>query len=443
MQDNDTTHPVNEWLPLRWTLPLGFQQLLAAYASIIIAPLVLASALGWPQEQTTFLLASGLFGSGVATLIQCLGIPGLPIGTRLPVVQGTTVAVIPPLIAIGANGDLTAMFGGTIVGGTVCLLLAGSWSKLLRFFPPLVTGTVITVIGVSLMPVAVMWLSGGRGFGAQDTSMAEVSLGLGTLLLVLLVMRFGHDFLARTSILVGLVAGGIAGALMGMSDFSGVSTASWASIPMPFAFGPPTFTVAACAAMTVTMLVTMVESTGDYLAIGEVCEQEVDEQRLAAGLRAEGLGTIIGGLFNAFPFTTFSQNIGVIRVSGVRSRFVVAATGVMLILLSLAPKAAALVANIPTPVLGGCGLVLFGSIAATGIQTLRRVDFENTGNVLTVGISLSAAMLVVANPIYFSALPKAVADILNNPITLGAVSAVTLNLLFNGSRVSSLTGKAE
>lgn len=445
MQNEEAVHPVDEWLPLRWSLPLGFQQLLAAYASIIIAPLVLAAALDWPQEQTTFLIASGLLGSGVATLIQCLGLPGLPVGTRLPVVQGTTVAVIPPLIAIGANGDLTAMFGGTIVGGTVCLVLAGYWSRLLRFFPPLVTGTVITVIGVSLMPVAVMWLSGGRGFGAQDTSVAEIGLGLGTLLLVLLAMRFGGDFLSRTSILVGLVAGSVIGAAMGMSDFSGVGSAGWIALPLPFAFGPPSFTVAACAAMTVTMLVTMVESTGDYLAIGEVCEQPVDEKRLAAGLRAEGLGTIIGGVFNAFPFTTFSQNIGVIRVSGVRSRYVVAVTGAMLIGLSLAPKAAALVANIPTPVLGGCGLVLFGSIAATGIQTLRRVDFEHTGNVLTVGISLSAAMLVVANPIYFSALPKAVADILNNPITLGAACAVALNLLFNGRgrRSPALAQKSE
>lgn len=432
MQDENSVHAVDEWLPLRWSIPLGFQQLLAAYASIIIAPLVLASALGWPADQTTYLLASGLLGSGVATLIQCLGIRGLPIGTRLPVVQGTTVAVIPPLIAIGANGDLTSMFGGTIVAGVVCFLLAGYWSRLLRFFPPLVTGTVITVIGVSLMPVAVMWLSGGRGFGAQETSVLEVSLGLSTLLLVLVVMRLGSDFLSRIAILVGLVFGSVAGALAGMSDFSGLGDASWFSLPLPFAYGPPSFTVAACAAMTVTMLVTMVESTGDYLAIGEVCEQHVDEKRLAAGLRAEGLGTLIGGIMNAFPFTTFSQNIGVIRVSGVRSRYVVAITGVMLVALSLAPKAAALVANIPQPVLGGCGLVLFGSIAATGIQTLRRVDFDHTGNVLTVGISLGAAMLVVANPIYFSALPKAVADILNNPITLGAISAVVLNLVFNG-----------
>lgn len=442
MSMSDKPHPVDEWLPLRWSLPLGFQQLLAAYASIIIAPLVLAAALDWPQEQTTFLIGAGLFGSGVATLIQCLGI-GRGIGTRLPVVQGTTVAVIPPLIAIGADGDITAMFGGTIVGGAVCLLLAGSWSRLLRFFPPLVTGTVITVIGVSLMPVAVMWLSGGRGFGAQDTSVSEIALGLGTLLLVLLVMRLGSDFFSRIAILVGLIAGSVAGAFMGMSDFSGVGTASWFSIPFPFAFGPPTFTVAACAAMTVTMLVTMVESTGDYLAVGEVCHQDVDEKRLAAGLRAEGLGTMIGGLFNAFPFTTFSQSIGVIRVSGVLSRYVVAITGVMLIALSLTPKIASVVANIPMPVLGGCGLVLFGSIAATGIQTLRKVDFEHPGNVLVVGISLGAAMLVVANPIYFSALPKAVADILNNPITLGAVSAVTLNLVFGKSEPAQGSREAQ
>ncbi|MEM6604660.1 MAG: nucleobase:cation symporter-2 family protein [Pseudomonadota bacterium] len=422
---------VNEWLPLRWSVPLGFQQLLAAYASIIIAPLVLASALDWSQEQTTYLVAAGLFGSGIATLIQCLGI-GSFIGTRLPVVQGTTVAVIPPLLAIGADGDLTAMFGGTIVGGAVCLMLAGSWSRLLRFFPPLVTGTVITVIGVSLLPVAVMWLSGGRGFGAQQTQVPEIALGLGTLILVLIVMRLGNSFFSRTAILIGLVLGSIAGALMGMSDFNSVTDAGWASLPLPFAFGAPTFTVAACSAMTVTMLVTMVESTGDYLAVGEVCEESVDQRRLAAGLRAEGLATMLGGVFNAFPFTTFSQSIGVIRVSGVRSRYVVAIMGVMLVAISLSPKIAAVVANIPLPVLGGCGLVLFGSIAATGIQTLRRVNFDDTGNVLTVGISLGAAMLVVANPIYFSALPKAAADILNNPITLGAVCAVVLNLSFNG-----------
>lgn len=434
MRDDHRVHAVDEWLPLRWSLPLGFQQLLAAYASIIIAPLVLSSALGWSQEQTTFLLSAGLLGSGIATLIQCLGLPGLPVGTRLPVVQGTTIAVIPPLIAIGSSNDITVMFGGTMVAGLVCLLLAGSWSRLLRFFPPLVTGTVITVIGISLMPVAVMWLGGGAGFGAQDTSLPNLALGLSTLLLVLLTMRFGNDFLARTAILVGLLAGSLAGTALGMTQFGGVADAGWFTLPVPFAFGAPTFTVAACAAMTVTMLVTMVESTGDYLAIGEVCEQSVDQKRLAAGLRAEGLGTIIGGVFNAFPFTTFSQNIGVIRVSGVRSRYVVAITGVMLIGLSLAPKAAALVANIPTPVLGGCGLVLFGSIAATGIQTLRRVDFEETGNILTLGISIGAAMLVVANPIYFSALPSSIADILNNPITLGGVSAVTLNLLFNGSK---------
>lgn len=426
-------HPVDEWLPLRWTLPLGIQHLLAACASIVITPLVLASALGWPDEQITYLISAGLLGTGIATLIQVLGLPGLDIGTRLPVVQGTTIAVIPPLIAIGQSSDITVMFGATIFAGSVCLLIAGTWSRLLHFFPPLVTGTVITVIGVSLFPVAVMWLSGGAGFGAQQTTPAEVGLGLGTLLLVLLLMRYGNEFLSRTAILCGLVFGSLGAAALGLGDFSGVARASWVTFPMPFAYGMPTLTVSAAIAMTLAMLVTMVESTGDYIAIGEVCDQSVDEKRLAAGLRAEGLGTIIGGILNAFPYTTFSQNIGVIRVSGVRSRYVVAVTGAMFIGLSLAPKAAAVVSNIPTPVLGGCGLVLFGSIAATGIQTLRRVDFEQTGNLITVGVSIGAAMLVVANPIYFAALPGFLPDVLNNPITLGGVSAVLLNIVFNGA----------
>ncbi|MFK7830329.1 MAG: nucleobase:cation symporter-2 family protein [Congregibacter sp.] len=428
------TNPVDEWLPLRWSLPLGIQHLLAACASIVITPLVLAGALGWPEEQITYLISAGLLGTGIATLIQVLGIPGIAVGTKLPVIQGTTIAVIPPLIAIGQTSDITVMFGATIFAGSVCLLLAGVWSRLLHLFPPVVTGTVITVIGVSLFPVAVMWLSGGAGFGAQATSAAEVGLGLSTLLLVLLLVRYGNNFLSRTAILCGLIFGSIAAAAFDMGNFSGVARADWLLLPLPFAYGLPGFTVSACVAMTLAMLVTMVESTGDYIAIGEVCEQKVDQKRLAAGLRAEGIGTIIGGIFNAFPYTTFSQNIGVIRVSGVRSRYVVAVTGVMFIGLSLAPKAAAIVSNIPTPVLGGCGLVLFGSIAATGIQTLRKVDFEQTGNLITVGVSLGAAMLVVANPIYFAQLPGFLPDILNNPITLGGVSAVSLNLVFNGMK---------
>lgn len=426
-------HPVDERLPLRWMLPLALQHLLAAYASILVTPLVLASALDWSPQQTAFILSAGLFGSGIATLIQCLGLGPLPVGTRLPVIQGTTVAVIPPLIAIGASEGLPVMFGATLVAGAVCFLLAPAWSRLLRFFPPLVTGTVITVIGVSLFPVAVMWLSGGRGFGAQQTAQSELALGLGTFVAVVLLIRFGGGLVARSAILLGLVGGSLAAAVFGLLESPAIADGPWLLLPQPLYFGVPSFTLGACLAMTLAMLVTMVESTGDYLAVGEVCERPVNQRTLAAGLRAEGLATMLGGLLNAFPFTTFSQNIGVIRVSGIRSRYVVATTGVMLLGLGLTPVLARFVAVIPPPVLGGCALVLFGSIAATGIQILARVNFESTGNLVTVAASLGTTMLAVANPVYFEALPAFAAGVLNNPIALGGVTAVALNLLFNGS----------
>lgn len=428
-------HPVDERLPWRWTLPLALQHLLAAYASILVTPLVLASALDWSPARTAFILAAGLFGSGIATLIQCLGLGPLPVGTRLPVIQGTTVAVIPPLLAIGASDGLPAMFGATLVAGAVCFLLAPAWSRLLRFFPPLVTGTVITVIGVSLFPVAVMWLSGGRGFGAQATAPAELFLGLGTFATVVLLIRFGGRLAGRAAILLGLLTGSLAAAALGLLEAPPPGAGAWLQLPQPLYFGAPVFTLGACLAMTLAMLVTMVESTGDYLAIGEICERPVDQRTLAAGLRAEGLATVVGGLLNAFPFTTFSQNVGVIRVSGIRSRYVVASTGLMLLGLGLLPGLARWVAVIPAPVLGGCALVLFGSIAVTGIQILGRVDFEATGNLVTVAASLGATMIAVANPGYFDALPPTVAGVLNNPIALGGVTAVALNLLFNGGGV--------
>ncbi len=430
-------HPVDEHLPLRWMLPLALQHLLAAYASILVTPLVLASALNWPPQQTAFILSAGLFGSGIATLIQCLGLGPLPIGTRLPVIQGTTVAVIPPLIAIGASEGLAVMFGATLVAGAVCFFLAPAWSRLLRFFPPLVTGTVITVIGVSLFPVAVMWLSGDRGFGAQQIARSELALGLGTFVAVVLLIRFGSGLVARSAILLGLVGGSLAATVFGLLESPPIADGAWFVPPQPLSFGIPSFTLGASLAMTLAMLVTMVESTGDYLAVGEICERPVDERTLAAGLRAEGLATILGGLLNAFPFTTFSQNIGVIRVSGIRSRYVVATTGVMLLGLGLTPVIARFVAVIPSPVLGGCALVLFGSIAATGIQILARVNFESTGNLVTVGASLGTTMVAVANPVYFDALPASAADVLNNPIALGGVTAVALNLLFNGSGMTA------
>ena len=432
--DTNATAEVDERLPAANTIALSLQHLLAAYASLIVTPLVVASALGWSNEDVTYLMGAALVTSGICTIIQCVGIGNGFIGIRLPVVQGTTIAAIPALILIGGSSNLQAMFGATIVAGVVALLLATHWSRMLRFFPPVVVGTVITAIGISLLPVAVMWMGGGAGMGAQMVTISDLATAFFTLSVVLLVMRFGRGLLARSAILVGLLLGSMLALFMGDLKLDSMGDADWFGLVLPFAFGMPVFEWPAIATMVLVMLVTMVESTGDYLAIGEVCGKPVKQKDIAAGLRAEGVGTIIGGIMNSFPFTTFSQNTGVLRISGVRSRWVVAVTGLLMIVLGLLPKLAAIVSVIPTPVLGGCGLVMFGSIAVTGINMLRQVDLDDNGNLLTVCVSLGMAMIVIANPTFFAALPEAVNMLLANSITLAGICAVGLNLFFSSRR---------
>ena len=430
-QDTATdTESLHQVLPPARTTTLAFQHLLAAYASLVVTPLIVAGALGWGADQMTYLISACLLASGVCTLIQCVGL-GQSIGIRYPVVQGTTIAVVPVLIAIGTTSSLPAMFGATIMAGIMAFFLAGPWSRMLRFFPPIVVGTVITAIGLSLFPVAVMWMSGGGGFGAQSVATIDMLLGFFSLLVVIGVMRFGRGLIARSAILVGLLSGTLLALMLGQVDATPVTEAPWFGVVVPFAFGTPEFEWPAIIAMCLVMLVTMVESTGDYFAIGAVCGQQVEKQDIARGLRAEGLGTVIGGLLNSFPFTTFSQNTGVLRISGVRSRWVVAATGGLMIVISFFPKLAAIFAMIPTAVLGGCGLVMFGSIAGTGIAMLRDVDLSDNGNLITVCVSLGMAMLVIANPTYFAALPEDLGLVLANAITLAGISAVVLNLLFS------------
>lgn len=428
--DSASNEQIDERLPATRTTALALQHLLAAYASLVVTPLIVAGALGWSDSDLTYLISAALVASGICTIIQCVGIGKNCIGIRLPVVQGTTIAAVPALISIGNSSSMQAMFGATIVAGALAFLIAKRWSRMLRFFPPVVVGTVITAIGISLFPVAVMWMSGGAGFGAQAVTASDMGLAFFSLATVLLVMRFGSGLLERSAILIGLLAGCVLALFLGELETRAVVTAPWFGAVLPFAYGLPVFEWPAITAMTLVMLVTMIESTGDYFAIGAICDKPVAQPDIAAGLRAEGIGTMIGGIMNSFPFTTFSQNTGVLRLSGVRSRWVVATTGGLMIVLGFLPKLAALVSMIPTPVLGGCALVMFGSIAATGINILRSVNMDDNGNLLTVCVSLGSAMLVIANPIYFAVLPPSLNMVLANAITLAGVCAVGVNALF-------------
>lgn len=422
---------VDEVVPPKQMLFLGVQHMLAAFASLAVTPLVVAGALGWTLNEITLIMGACLITSGICTLIQCVGVPGANIGIKLPVVQGTSIVAIPPLIMIGGSEGFSGIFGATIAAGVFCFLAAPYWSRVLRLFPPLVTGTVIAIIGISLFPVAIMWVGGAKAPGAHVVEIPDMLLGLGTMLFVLGVIKFGRGFWAKTGLLLGLVGGTIVASFFGMTDFSNVREAQWVAAVYPFALGFPTFSVSAVVAMTLVMIVAMVESTGAYIAIGEVCDSPVDTKKLTAGLRAEGLGTVIGGLMNSFPYTTYSQNTGVILVSGVRSRWVVAVCGVLMICLGFLPKLAAIATSIPLPVLGGCAVVLFGSIASTGLGILRTVDLSDNGNLITVGVSIGMAMIVVCNPLFFSNMSDGVNIVLNSAIILGSISAILLNIFFN------------
>ncbi len=420
---------VNEVLPAATTITLATQHLLAAYASLVVTPLILAGALDLSNETLTFLIGCALVTSGACTLIQCVGV-GPHIGIRLPVIQGTTIVAVPALILIGSVHGLNAMFGATLVAGLAAFLAAGLWSRILVLFPPVVTGTVIASIGISLLPVAVMWISGGTP-GSTPVTSIDLILGFFSLAVVIVSMRFGHEILARSAILVGLVVGTALAFLLGAATTSALGSSPWFGMVTPLAFGMPEFPISACIAMLLVMLVTMVESTGDYLAIGEICRRRIKPADIAAGIRAEGIGTMLGGLMNSFPFTTFSQNTGVIRLSGVRSRWVVAAAGGVMILLGFMPKVSAAVSVIPSPVLGGCALVMFGSIAVTGLNILRRVDLEDNRNLVVVSVSLGLSLMLTANPQLFDGFGDNLKIIFGNAITLAGVSAISLNWLFN------------
>ncbi len=309
------------------------------------------------------------------------------------------------------------------------MLLAPVFAKLLRFFPPLVTGTVILIIGLSLMPVAAGWAGGGAAsedFGAP----INLAFALGTLVLILLIERFAPAAMARLSILSGLIIGTIVAIPFGLTDFSRVAEQNWFGISTPFNFGFPTFEVSAIISMCVVALVIMTETTGDMLAVGEIVGKHVEPRQLADGLRADGLSTVLGGVFNTFPYTAFAQNVGLVSMTGVKSRYVATFAGGVLIILGLLPKLGAIVEGIPLPVLGGAGIALFGMVAASGIRTLTRVHFNNI-NILVVAVAVGVGLLPTVAEGLYEQFPVGFQIIFDSGISAGAMVAILLNLLLN------------
>ncbi|MFD5703291.1 nucleobase:cation symporter-2 family protein [Streptomyces lasiicapitis] len=428
-------HPVDEVPPVRHLAAFGLQHVLAMYAGAVAVPLIVGGAMKLSPADLAYLITADLLVCGIATLIQCVGF--WRFGVRLPIMQGCTFAAVAPMALIGTGGGgLPAIYGAVIVSGVAMMLLAPVFGRLLRFFPPLVTGTVVLIIGVSLLPVAGNWAAGGVGsddFGAPK----NIGLAAFVLVVVLGVQRFAPAFLSRVAVLAGIVAGMALAVPLDFTDFGGVGDADWVGVSTPFHFGAPTFEGAAIASMLVVALVIMTETTGDFIAVGEMAGREVGPRALADGLRADGLSTVLGGVFNTFPYTAFAQNVGLVGMTRVRSRWVVAAAGGILVLLGLLPKLGAVVAAIPAPVLGGAGLVMFGTVAASGLRTLARVDFRGNDNLTVVAVSVAVGMLPVGVPGIYDRFPDWFQTVMDSGISAGCVTAIALNLVFN-----HLPGKA-
>ena len=441
-----TIDPVDEMLPVPKLLALGLQHVLVMYAGAVAVPLIIGRALKLPPEDVAFLISADLFACGLATLVQCIGFPG--VGIRLPVMMGVTFASVGPMLSMAASPDigLLGIYGSVIAAGLFGIIIAPFISRLLPLFPPVVTGTIILIIGVSLMRVGINWAGGGQptiikvvdgvrgNFPNPDYGQLQ---GLGIALFVLLVIlgliKWGTGFVANVSVLLGIVAGAMLASALGVMHFDKVAAAPWGALVVPFKFGVPQFKPVPIVTMCIVMVVVMIESLGMFLALCEMTGKKVDREALARGLRADGVGTLLGGLFNTFPYTSFSQNVGLVSVTGVRTRWVTVTGGVIMLLLGLLPKMAALVEAVPQVVLGGAGLVMFGMVAATGARILAAVDFKtNRFNLFIVAISVGFGLIPLAAPGFFHNLPKDLQPLLESGILLCALVAVLLNAFFNG-----------
>jgi uric acid transporter len=439
-------HPVDEVLPVPRLLALGLQHVLVMYTGAVAVPLIIGRALKLPPEDVAYLISADLFACGLATLVQCIGFPS--VGIRLPVMMGVTFASVGPMLSMAASPDigLLGIYGSVIAAGIFGIVAAPFISRLLPLFPPVVTGTIIMIIGISLMRVGINWAGGGLPTltkvvdgvpGAFPNPAYGQLQGLGiaafVLLVVLGLVKWGSGFLANVSVLLGIIAGAVLASVLGVMHFEKVAAAPWGDIVIPFRFGLPQFHLVPIVTMCIVMIVVMIESLGMFLALGDMTGKTIDREALSRGLRADGVGTLIGGIFNTFPYTSFSQNVGLVSVTGVRSRWVTITGGIIMLLLGLVPKLSALVEAVPQVVLGGAGLVMFGMVAATGARILTAVDFRtNRFNLFVVAISVGFGLIPLAAPGFFHNLPKDLQPLLDSGILLCAVVAVALNAFFNG-----------
>jgi uric acid transporter len=429
-------HPVDEVLPIHRLAVLGLQHLFIMYAGAVAVPLIVGPAIGLKSADIAILVSADLLVSGIATIIQSAGIANI-MGVRMPVVAGATFTVLNPMIIIANQYGIQAVYGGLLVSGVFGLLIAKPFAMVVRFFPPLVAGTVISVIGLSLIGADITLIVGDPHDPGNDKfvgSIGRITLAGFVILMILVISRVFRGFVSQIAVLVSLVLGTVVASFMHLVSFSNVKDAEAFGFPKFFHFGHPKFVAAAIISMCIVMLVTYTESTADMLAVAEMVDRDLSPNDLARGLATDGLSGLLAGFMNSFPDTAFAENVGLVGLTKVRSRWVVTTCGVFLLILGLIPKFGQIVADMPGPVIGGGATVMFAMVTAVGIRTLHKVDFDDNHNLLIVATSLAVGLVPAFDLNFYDKFPKDFRTIFGSSITSTVIVVFVLNLVFNHFR---------
>lgn len=423
-QLNNLKYGVEDNPTLATKVLLGLQHIFAAFGGIIVVPLVISSSLGFNPATSTAVISASILAAGIATIIQARGVGR--VGSKVACIMGTDFTFVSPSISVGSVLGLPGIIGATILGAFFEIILSYFIKPLMKLFPPIVTGTVVCLIGLTLLPVSMDWAAGGVG-AADYGSLTNVSIAMLVMMITLILNRYGKGMLSSASILIGMVVGYIICIPLGKVDFSAVTQANFIAIPQIFQYGV-VFDLKALIAFLPAYFVTTIETVGCLKAIGEVSDVDMDDKRVGSGVLADGVGSIVGGAVGAFPNTSFSQNVGLIPLTKVASKHVAIMAGILLVILGLFPQFAALINGIPQPVLGGVGIVMFGTVAAAGIKTLSRVEI-NDRNLLIIATSIGLGLGVTFRPDFISQLPEGLQMVFSSGISTGTIVALVLNII--------------
>ncbi|MGM0420596.1 MAG: uracil-xanthine permease family protein [Bacillota bacterium] len=428
--ENKVVYALEDRPPLAETIVLGFQHMLAMFVGIITPPLIIAGVADLGPAETGFFVSMALIMSGVASYIQCKQFG--PVGSGLLGVHGTSFTFVPMAIGAANAGGIPLVLGMALAASPVEMILSRFVKQARNVFPPVVSGTVVTLIGLSLIEVGIRDFGGGY----TDSFGAPINLAVGTFVLAVIIAsnRFGKGLVKVGSVAIGLVAGYIVAIPLGMVDFQAVADAGWFTAPRPLYFGL-SFSWGHLLPWILAYFITSIETMGDLTAIaensGESVTGNLHQERLGRGMLADGIASALAAVFNTMPNTTFSQNVGVIQISKVGSRVVGYAVAVILIILGFVPKIGALVSVMPSPVLGGATLALFGMVATSGIRIVTKGGFSDR-KLFILSIALSFGLGINYLPEVVEQLPELLSTVLSSGVTVGALLALGLNLLIPG-----------